>query len=707
MSSSIKRAVTVAFPWLEIGCCAILAALLLAKGILPGWRVLNTDFPNYYLVARLLREGYSLERIYDWVWLQRIKDHWGLNQTLVGFAGLSPFSALPLVPLSIFTAIAAKRLWIIANILFLGASIELLSRVTSLGRRRVCLLALLAVFPLRTSFLYGQMHLLVLLLVVAAYFYYCRGRQIGCAACIALAGALKIYPLLLGGYFLWNKQWRPAFALLCATLVLVGAGYFWFGADVMHTYAMQVLPRSLQGEVLDPYSVHAASGAALFHRLFIAEPALNPAPLLNAPWLYAVLYPLWQLTILVPLLAIGNLEWATFMLALLILSPVPSSYHFVVLIFSIVLLLDVLLMRRRYGLAALAIVCYCLISMVEFFAFARLWLLLLLFAVFLISLWPDRKALRVAPLCAISIAICGVGVLGYLRHFADLQQEMMRRIPTSVQAYLAGGLHSTASGYVFTAMLPQGYRVLDQAGQAVWQGDSQADQLSVAGPLLELADAAGSRVVMAPSGRTLIPDAESPAISPDEKSIAFLRETKGKGALWIAYPRSRVRVTDSTFDVRSVAFAPAGWLMFDARVHGRIGLFRLLPQGQVIRVSAADEDVGAPAISPDGRMVAFTRLQHNRWQLGYMDLSSGKETMLTQADCNAYSPAWLSSTAIGYATDCGRGLGLTALASVSILAVQIAQNGVTAYPDGAADATGGLREACGKSHFHQLSPGRY
>jgi len=151
---SLSRAVIPLLPWLEAACSAVLAALLLWKGILPGWRVLNTDFPNYYLVARLLREGYGLDRIYDWVWLQRIKDHWGLNQTLVGFAGLTPFSALPVVPFSIFSPIVAKRLWILTNVLFLCSSVELLSRVTSLGRRRIWLLALLAVFPLRTSFLF-------------------------------------------------------------------------------------------------------------------------------------------------------------------------------------------------------------------------------------------------------------------------------------------------------------------------------------------------------------------------------------------------------------------------------------------------------------------------------------------------------------------------------------------------------------------------
>src|SRR5215469_7796111 len=151
---------------LETILCAALAALLFWKGILPACRTLNTDFPNYYLVARLLREGYSLDRIYDWIWLQRIKDHWGIDQTLVGFAGLTPFSALPLVPLSFFAALTAKRIWIAGNLLLLGAAVEALNQVTVLGRRRIWLLCLLCVFPLRTSFLLGQMHLVVLDLLV-------------------------------------------------------------------------------------------------------------------------------------------------------------------------------------------------------------------------------------------------------------------------------------------------------------------------------------------------------------------------------------------------------------------------------------------------------------------------------------------------------------------------------------------------------------
>jgi hypothetical protein len=708
---------------MEITSCAVLAGLLLWKGILPGWRVLNTDFPNYYLVARLLREGYALDRIYDWIWLQRIKDHWGLAQPLVGFAGLTPFSALPIVPLSFFPALVAKRIWIIANVLLLGSSIELLNKVTSLGRRRIWLLSLLAIFPLRTSFLFGQMHLLVLFLLVLAYFFHRKGKQVACAVCLSIAGALKIYPLLFGFYFVWKRQWRSAFALLSAVLLLLGIGYLWIGSDVIDIYATKILPRSLQGEVLDPYGVHAASVAALFHKLFILEPTLNPAPWLNSPSPYAVLYPLWQLAVLVPLLVVlhkqrtqtatEQLEWATYVFALLVLSPVPASYHFVVMVFSTVLLVDFLLKRRSYGTAILAILLYCMVSMIEFFpqakgaspgtllAFGRLWIELLLWSLFLFCLWQNRtsrktlpaNALRTASLCAVVVVGWTAGVLGYHRHFAYLEQDIAGRMPVAVPTYLSTGVRHTANGYVFTAMAADGYRVLDQAGQEVWKdraGRAPMDQLSVAaaqnapGLLVELSDSSGSRIAIVPAStpsakipqdvRPLIAEAESPAISSGGKSVAFIREVKGRGTLWMGrldQPLGRLRsepeqIADNAYDVRDVSFAPSGWIMFAAKVDGRICIFSLIPGSQPRVFLSEDEDVDSPAVSADERFIAFRKLVYNRWQLGYIDVATGHERMLTFGDCNAYSPEWDDPATILYATDCGRGLGLSALASVTI-----------------------------------------
>ena len=693
----LKVAIAPFLPWMEITACLVLAALLLWKGIVPSWRSLNTDFPNYYLVARLLREGYSLDRIYDWIWLQRIKDHWGISQQLVGFAGLTPFSALPVVPLSFFSALIAKRLWILANLLLLVSSVELLNKVTSIGRRRIWLLCLLAVFPLRTSFLLGQMHLFVLFCVVLAYYFYRRGNWIACGVGLALAGAVKVYPLLFVLYFVWKRQWRFAFAMVSAALLFLGLGYLWLGSDVINLYATEILPRSLQGEVLDPYSAHNASAAALFHRFFIYEPTLNPGPLIKSPTLYAVLYPLWQLAILFPLLAVlsrqarntstEQLEWAAYTFALLVLSPVPASYHFVVVIFSIVLLVDLLFQRKAYVSAGVAVSLYCMISIVEYFprgqgtfytflAFGRLWSALLLWVVFLFLL--NRAAplgRRAILLYELSLVGCVVSAAGYHNHFAYMEQDSARRIPVITPAYLASGPSQTSAGYVYTAMLADGYRVLNQAGSEVFTGD--ADQLAVAvardAPvsLVELADKNGSRVaIVAANGVSSesIPDAESPAISSDGTVVAFLRETKGRGSLWLARPTASapLQIVDSSYDIRDATFAPSGWILFAAKREGRERIFSLKAGGQPRVFLSGDKDADSPAVSPDGRLVAFRELVRNRWQLGYVDVATGHEQMLTFGDCNAYTPDWVGSERIAYATDCGRGLGLSALASVGI-----------------------------------------
>jgi len=75
-----------------------------------------------------------------------------------------------------------------------------------------------------------------------------------------------------------------------------------------------------------------------------------------------------------------------------------------------------------------------------------------------------------------------------------------------------------------------------------------------------------------------------------------------------------------------------------------------------------------PAASGDGEWLAFSCEQTGTWQLHAMNLRTRSQTQLTDADCNSVSPAWTSdSKSLIYASDCGRGLGLTALAKLSVV----------------------------------------
>jgi len=686
---------------------AALAVLLVWKAILPGWQTLNTDFPNYYTVARLLREGYSLDRIYEWIWLQRIHDHWGMgNEALMGFAGLTPFSAWPVLPLTFFKALTAKRIWIVLNLIFLGVSVELLHRCTALGRRRVWIIALLAIVPLRTSFLYGQMHIVVLLLLALAYFFLERRRSIGCGVCVALAGALKIYPLLFLLYFGWKRQYRVVLSMLVCGCAVIAAGLVTFGPHVLHLYVVQVLPSTVRAESIDPYNIRAASAVSLLHLLFLYEPGLNPHPVFASTNAYAIVYPLFQLLVFLPLFTLirpgssaarEKLEWTAFLLALLVASPVPSSYHFVVMIPCIALLVDVLAGEGDLKAIFMALILYVLISPASsdispglprvvfiLLSTSRLWLGLVLLGLILTRLARQRPAsvmpqARLALLTGVSAVVLIASMLSWQRHLNSVSELMGGRVKLPQPTLLAiDAVPLSGNGYMYTAMTPRGYRTVDRSGEVVdaEPGDQYSFALAPSGDVfVESAGATGSNIVRIAHGlppHIVLRDAESPAISPDGHTIAFLRERKGRGSVWTAQLRGDsasdpVRAVPDTYDVRTVKFLPSGALLFTASTaDSRLGLYAIAAGGVPQRLSAAGEEIGAAAAAPFTHLLAITRLEDNRWQLAYLDPESGHETLLTHQDCNAYSPAWMSADTILYSTDCARGYGLTALAAVKI-----------------------------------------
>src|SRR5690348_5356688 len=341
-----------AFPRAESAILLLLVGAFLWRGFVPAWRTLNTDFPNYYLAARLYRQGSALDRVYDWAWFIRQKDHAGIENPVVGFASLTLLSMLPVEPLASLPPLTAKRLWLIENLIFLGLVILLLNRISKLGLRRVMILTFLAVDPLARNFLYGQMHVLVLLLLTLAAWAYLRGLPGTSGAALAAASALKIYPALFLFYFMRKKQWRAVFGLGAGCILLAGLSLALFGWTANRTYLFEVMTRSLSGTSLDPYAVGWNSLTALLRRLFIAEPDLNPYPLMHYPPAFALLQPFCQVMLFVPFFWLVNprrwdpeqvrLEWGSFVALLLILSTAPASYHFCALVLSGTLVADYL-----------------------------------------------------------------------------------------------------------------------------------------------------------------------------------------------------------------------------------------------------------------------------------------------------------------------------------------------------------------------------
>ena len=267
--------------------------LFVWRGFLPAWRHLLTDFPNYYLAGRLFRDGVPLDRLYDWEWLQRQKDHLGLDQPLVGFVPLTMFSALLAAPLTSLSALAAKHVWLVFNLLLLPAIGWLLRAITGQPLRRVALIGLLAVVPLRTNFQFGQQHLFVLFLLTVATWCYFRGHDVSAGAVLAVAAAVKLYPAGFVLLLVRKRRWRALASMAVVGLLIAAAGIALFGVEPWSVFAREIVPRAvLRAEVTDPYDTHMSSLAGMLRRLLIFEPELNPHPLAHAPAAFAVLQPL-------------------------------------------------------------------------------------------------------------------------------------------------------------------------------------------------------------------------------------------------------------------------------------------------------------------------------------------------------------------------------------------------------------------------------
>jgi len=308
---------------------------------------LETDFPNYYTAASLVRHGQSLSSYYDWTWFARQMNYIGIDRQLGAYTPQTPLTMLPFVMLTGFPPQIAKRIWLILNLLFLGVTIWLLSRITSFSIEEVWLLTSCGYFSLRTTFLYGQYYVFLLFLLTVAFYFLRRKNYLLGGALTGIAFALKLYggPFLL--YFVARRQWKALIAMIVMTLFLLGVSITLFGFPSIHYYAAQILPRTLEGGSIDPYAPGVPTYSTLLRHLFVREPALNPSPLYEAPWAFFFLRSLISLTILAFLFLGTSMQsgtkkhdFAWFMIAVLLLSTSTASYTFILLLLPLLLLLE-------------------------------------------------------------------------------------------------------------------------------------------------------------------------------------------------------------------------------------------------------------------------------------------------------------------------------------------------------------------------------
>jgi Tol biopolymer transport system component len=173
----------------------------------------------------------------------------------------------------------------------------------------------------------------------------------------------------------------------------------------------------------------------------------------------------------------------------------------------------------------------------------------------------------------------------------------------------------------------------------------------------------------------VVNDAREPMVSEDGRELAFVRDERGRGRLMVrglgdggvekALTASELNVYEATFRAENdYAFAAAqgvGRPRIYVMGHARGEAAR----GEAARGAAPMEiaDARYPAISPDGRWLAYSHIQDGVWNLWLMDLTTGRTRRIGNVPCNEVQPSWESDAkTLLYGTDCGRSVWFTAVA---------------------------------------------
>ena len=586
-------------------------ALFLGRTFHKGWNIDESDFPNYYTSAVLVRHGEPLRKYYDWAWFQRQMNFAGVEEPLGTYIPQTPLTMLPLVPMAGYPVQTAKRIWLTVNLGFLIGAVWLLSGATGIAFEYVALILFAGYGALQANFHLGQYYVFLLFLIALAMYCLKRGWFTASGIVCGAVFALKLYgaPFLI--YFAAKRNWR-AVAGMVGTILVGGAVSVWmFGWHDCWYFVRDILPRAVNGEGTgNPYHPVDGTLTALLRHLLLFEPELNPHPLWNLPGLFFFLRAFSVLAIL-GFAAVGVAfergaeelrGFAWFTVAALCAAPNLGSYSFVMFFPAIVVLMKDASVGQRAALVATYMLLGFPLMLKWTVVFPKLWIILALFLIVGASYW---RGLRLRTAFAIGVALALIASVDAARHWAEFREEPGR----------------------------------------------QFEQMSLG---------KGSTVLLMPSV----------AVTPAGIFCSVIGDARYV-LLWMHGGGSEQLVYEGEAFHPTAVPSTDGAVQFELASHARSNVMEFDPATRTTRVVSdatrrlaveTDPDALASVESPNGKWVAFEKKIPGARQIWLRNVDSRSEKLLAGGKCNNRAPAWeLDSKGLLFTSDCQRGIGLPAL----------------------------------------------
>ena len=273
---------------------------------------------------------------------------------------------LPLAPLPYP---AAFVIWDLVQLLCLWAIVDLtaraLGRPLSVPLGAGVALGLVAVWPIRESFVEGQLNIPVTAGIVGCWYALRVGRPAWAGVVLALAVALKPLAGLFVLWAIWRRQWRLLFAAGATLIAFTVVGVALSGVQGTIDYVTLAYPMHAQ---LWPGYQDNASPQGLYTRLF-GPSDWRPRPPYPTPGLSRILtLATWAIAIGVLSWRLGwrspdperlNREFAALGATMLLVTPIIWPHYYAVLLAPVAVFVAYLVRARAWvwlGLLVLALV---------------------------------------------------------------------------------------------------------------------------------------------------------------------------------------------------------------------------------------------------------------------------------------------------------------------------------------------------------------